>query len=316
MSDVPSPAEGGTRRRRSPDRTRRPRKDESTSAAKEQSLPATEPAAVPVRAVEPAPAQGERVPVTQQPLPWHQRVSAVVPVLALLFSLGTFALSAYWSSNQNDRAEERLAQEEVQASRDELRSLLQRLYEIGGASQGGSTNEYVTAELMLLSQQAFEIANRIPDHVSTVEYVSVGQFLALNGSYADARVAYERALERVTSASDYVVASRALGGLLLVTGDIEAGRRYYQQALDVASVFPDEVDSYLTFQHGQTEASWAQAELARGQCAEAERHLAEAGRYAEELNQPATESGYRVLQNQVRGLRQLMDECEPATPAS
>ena len=271
---------------------------------------------------EEAPVAGQIVParegvaIAPAALPWYQHASAIVPILALLFSLGTFGLSAYWSSNQNNRAEDRLRQEEVQASRDELRSLLQRLYEIGGSAQAGATNEYVTAELMLLSQQAFEIVNRIPDNVSTVEYVSVGQFLALNGSFADARVAYERAMEKATSANDYVVASRALGGLFLVTGDIEAGRHFYQQALDVGNVFPDEVDLYLTFQHGQTEAQWASAELARGQCAEAERHLGEAARFAEELNQPATESGYRVLQNQVRSLRQLMDECEPAIPAA
>jgi tetratricopeptide (TPR) repeat protein len=308
VSQASGQADAGTRRRR-----RAPARQSPPDAAPAQSVANNEAPGLPLTEAEQVPVPEVAVPIAPATLPWYQRASAVVPMLALLFSLLTFGLSAYWSSNQNDRAEDRLRQEEVQASREELRSLLQRLYEIGGSAQTDATNEYVTAELMLLSQQAFEIVNRIPDNVSTVEYVSVGQFLALNGSYADARVVYERALERVTSANDYVVASRALGGLLLVTGDIEAGRRYYQQALEVGNAYTDEVDLYLTFQHGQTEAAWTQAELARGQCAEAERHLAEAARYADELNQPATESGYRVLQNQVRGLRQLLDDCVPAT---
>lgn len=117
-----------------------------------------------------------QVLAAERSTPWYRSAQSLVPVLALLFSLATFALSAYWSASQNDVAEQRMRQEEIQNSQAELRSLLQRLYEIGGLQLGTDVEGvlapsagFQTAEVMLLTNQALGIADRIPGHVTTAE---------------------------------------------------------------------------------------------------------------------------------------------------
>ena len=90
----------------------------------------------------------------------------------------------------------RATQQDIHDSRTELRVFLQRLsvlpkenvelmkkYDPLTFSQ---LTGYITGETVLLANQAVEVMNRIPKHVSAVEYITVATALMANGNAAAA----------------------------------------------------------------------------------------------------------------------------------
>lgn len=197
--------------------------------------------------------------------PWYRNPSTVLSVAALLFSFGTTAVSYLRTESQD-----------IQNARTELRTLLQRLaalpregvetakkYETDPAT-ATSLGGFIGQENTILARQAAEIANRIPArYVSATEYYAVG--VALQNAYNvdGAKAFFTKALSVSKDFSDEVAALRTRGNLLFLSGQPEAGRKDYQDALDIFRG-PREL-SYNDYvkknTHVITQLSWAYSEL-------------------------------------------------------
>lgn len=251
--------------------------------------------------------------------PWYRNVQVLVAVFALLLFLGTTAVSAYWASAQNDAAERRLRQQEIHDAKVELRALLQRLQAIPGENVElystdadplvtRSLGVYLAAENALLTNQALAIIDRIPDQISTLEYVSVGNALGFIGNHGAAQRLYERAIEVAKDAYDHVGAHRSLAMSLMTGGDVEGGRDHFDEALTVAERYPSPVEDFAAFMDTETEMLWASTESAQNQCAAAKEHAEAARRHATALEGP----GYDAMRRQVTAVEEQVATCQPA----
>lgn len=263
---------------------------------------------------------GLQVKVTEKSVPWYRSVNSAIPVLTFIFSLTTFLISAYWSSAQNEVAEQRLVQEEQRSARLDLRTLLQQLYDLdtresevvasGNPSIGELGNIY--AEMGLLATQARDAADRAGDGVSTTEYLTVAWYLYRTGDNESAERMYRNALDVVQTATDYASAHRRYGGFLMDVGRPDEGRNQLKLALRVGDHFPDEDPFYIATLQAEVEVRWAENELAYNQCALAEEHF----RRAEELiagnNGPSTAGWRQNLAQLLDGWEERVQRCEPA----
>jgi hypothetical protein len=110
--------------------------------------------------------------------PWLQNPTVIISLLALLFSFGTTIVS-YQRSREQD----------VIASRSELRSLIQRLDQLPVQNieyykkyqdDPVSLNQFsslLNSENALVAKQAADVINRIPDSVGATEYSAVANAL-------------------------------------------------------------------------------------------------------------------------------------------
>lgn len=221
-------------------------------------------------------AQGQR--------PWYRSVETLVAVFALLLSLTTTVVSGYWARTQNDTAEQRLRQQQIQDSRRELRGLLQALSDLDRernvtlAQQvdpmvASYFDSSYAAETSLLANQAHDVITGIPDHVSSSEYAQLGLRLIAISDFPRAEPMFERAVATATNVYDFIGATRSYGLLLYKPDKPDAGRQRFEQALAVWDVFPSESAVLTRFIDYQTELGWASALLTTGHCDEAPEHM-------------------------------------------
>ena len=216
--------------------------------------------------------------------PWWRSIETLVAVFALLLSLTTTLVSGYWARSQNDIAEQRLRQQEIQDARLELRGLLQAMSELDRQRNEALAQEddpiaasyfdsSYAAETSLLSNQAHDVITGIPDHVSSSEYAQVGMRLMAISDFARAEPMFDRAIATATNVYDYTGANRTYGLLLYQLDRPDDGRRYFEQALAVWDKFPSQSVVLTRFTNFQTELNWASVLLTTGHCAEVPEHM-------------------------------------------
>ncbi len=202
--------------------------------------------------------------------PFWKTSSFWISVFALAFSVATTVWSAYKADAQ-----------ELQAARQELRGLLQRLAALPkenleasrkyasdqAAAQtiGGLINQ----ENAILARQAAEITARLPKNmVSSTEYYAVA--MALENAYElnATRRLLNLSIETAADHGDFnseISARRGLAYLDFMTGKLDDGRSGYRKAREIFAHYPD-FDQYTKVYTGfLTELNWASAEaIARG----------------------------------------------------
>jgi hypothetical protein len=207
---------------------------------------------------------------------WKKTAPIVISLLALCFSLGTTAVSAYNSH-----------QEDIRSNRRDVRAILQRLsklpienfewmQKIKGTGQGEALSGMLNQENILLSTQAAELIDRYPDSFTSTEYFAVAFSLASSNIIGKVPAMYRRAMDSATTSNDFNVAARAFAGYMYSKGQREEGKRLFEEAMRVWDKFP-EPNAYLVNSFDLvTLLYWGQAEFAAGNRAEAKAHVADA----------------------------------------
>ena len=208
--------------------------------------------------------------------PWYKKPPTLISIVALCFSLGTTAFSAY-----NSR------QEDIRSNRRDVRAILQRLsklpienYELmqknKGSGQGEALSGMLNQENILLSTQAAELIGRYPDSFTSTEYFAVAYSLASSNIMGKVPAMYRRAMDSATTSNDFNVAARAFAGYMYSKGQREEGKRLFEEAMRVWDKFP-EPNAYLVNSFDLiTLLYWGQAEFSSGHVVEAKGHIAEA----------------------------------------
>jgi hypothetical protein len=213
--------------------------------------------------------------------PWYRDGSLMLAILALLFSFGTTAVSYA-----------RLAQEDRNEARSELTGYLQRLGELPrlaaevqlthGDEASSGMSGFFNAETELTANQALSVMNRIPDSVTTTEYLTVGAAFVGAGSLSQADELYERALDVAKTPIERISALRSRGELSFFADDVASGRQLFRQARDVFAGETAESASLVALTDAYTEIRWGIAEINVRECEEGRSHVEEAERILED----------------------------------
>jgi tetratricopeptide (TPR) repeat protein len=253
-----------------------------------------------------------QVHVMKMDKPWYQDGSSIVAILALVFSLATTYLAF-------DR-ESRLDQ---QADRTELRTLIQRL----GALPRENfelLQKYVNnplyvqlsgmlnGEALILTNQAIDIMQRIPELVSASERLALAASLIQTGRTNEAQEQTRlAALDPRASALDLVVAYRNLGVHAFASGRVAQGRSHFREALNVFAARSDSTSpQFELYTNMITEMYWSQQEAIAQRCSEAGDHL---DRAEQLLNQNPGLFDPSFPQ-QIQWTRGMIEQCEQGLP--
>lgn len=259
---------------------------------------------------------GLQIAMAVQSRPWYKSASAIISIVALAFSFGTTYLS-----------HARVTAQDLQSTRQELRSLLQRLaalpkenidiqreYQDDPASWS-VIGSMINTENSLLASHAAQIARHLPENaISAAEYQAVA--FALQSSY-DLEGAAEFIDRSVATARDFnteIGALRTKANIHFLRGAAENGRDVYRQALDIFSKYPG-YDSYTVASTMiWTELSWASSEANIGQLDLANQHVQVAESIVDRL--PAS-PGTERLRAQIWQAKSLyFAGASPASPST
>ena len=238
--------------------------------------------------------------------PWYKDIPTIIASLALMFSFGTTYVS-YTRTQAQD----------IQNSRAELRSLLQRLAALPkenleltnkyaqDANNSGYLSSLILQEGTLLAQQAAEIIDRLPpDQVTAIEYYAVGDGLRNSGDNTQAIDMFLKAIDAATEMNTEVSAWREYAALLFETGQPDAGRDAFSKALTIFSKYPGYSEYVQKSTHILTEMGWAQNETTIGSLDLAMEHLVNAdalaywldpGPYTDRLKQQIEQTKRTVM---------------------
>jgi hypothetical protein len=236
-------------------------------------------------------------------VPWYRNISTVISVSALAFSFGTTFVSYH-----------RTGMQDIQASRTELRGILQRLSAIpremldaskkyaGDPSSITGISQLYNQESTMLSRQAGEIVKRLPKGVvSATEYYAIAVAFQSSYNLAAAKEFLVLATAKANNFNDEIGAIRSSAYLEFLTGQPQAGRVKYQQALNIFAKYPNYDSFTVASTHITTELFWGGSEAVTGQFQLATQHADNAERIVEGL--PAS-LGTDQLRGQIEQARQ------------
>ena len=255
-----------------------------------------------------------QIAITGQSKPWYKNVSTLLAVIALLFSFGTTCVS-----------NRRIASQDIQNTRQELRGLLQRLAALpkenvdtvkkyqGDEASAAIVSGFINQENSLLARNAAELARKLPaKSVSATEYYAVA--VALQNSYelTGAQEFLNYSLNASPDFNTEISALRMLAGMRFTQGSPEAGRVEYQKALNIFSKYPQYDPFTKISTNVWTELSWAFSEANYNLFPTASQHIDNAeGLLATLPNSPGTNK----LRAQVSEARsQISSGKPPAAP--
>lgn len=252
-----------------------------------------------------------QVQIMRSQSPWYRDATAIVAVLALLFSFGTTVVSF-----------QRTAQQDVQASEIELRALIGRLSVIPvEMTQNAKTyaddpgalaslTSILTQEQILIAKQAAQVLRNIPEErVTAAQYLLVANVLINNGIDTDGLDMIDKAIEVARDVNDFVSAARVKAFRIFQLGRVDEGRELYQRALGVFDRrgFETQDERFRDYTDLQTRVGWAQAELSVGNCAEARAQIEEARKLSPR---------FAANDTQVRRMEQVEDALETCQPGA
>jgi tetratricopeptide (TPR) repeat protein len=206
--------------------------------------------------------------------PWYKQASILIAALALLFSFGT----TYYSEQRTRKADIHNAKVELRQLIQQLTELPQRNLDLNRKYADNPTalltaSALINTQHIVLSKQAVDIVDEIPERVSSTEYFAIANALATAGSYDRTIEFYRRSLDKAQDANDWTAASRSLAQTAFTVGDLQQGRASYQESLNVFNKFPTRNPYFIWYTNTYTEILWAGAELGQRQCSHAKDHL-------------------------------------------
>ena len=225
-----------------------------------------------------------QIDVLKSNTPWYRQASTLIALFALLFSTFTAGLSL-WITHQQD-VETRT--QRVNATRAELRSLIQRLVVLDSEMQRyrlqysdnpdalaafqGAANQ----ESILLSSEAWLIMQAIPGQATAPEYYSVARALANSSRFVESVKVAEAGLSQAEDSLSRVSLLRQIGADQFTLGRLQDARNTYAQAVQIVESDDSNGQAFINQTNAFTEALWANGELIAKHCAEADRVLTRA----------------------------------------
>jgi hypothetical protein len=195
------------------------------------------------------------------PKVWYKEASTIIAALAIVFSFGTAMASYLQVDSQNRRA-----------ARGELRGIIQRLvalpkenaetlktYKDDAVVLNGLLSS-INQEYVLLSGQAVELANRIPNDISAPEYVSIAQALINQGITTQVPIFLDTGLKVSKDITSELALLRNYGNYLFMTGNINGGRKKYQEAMSIFGKYSVSNQYFIESSNAYTEIVWANSE--------------------------------------------------------
>lgn len=223
-----------------------------------------------------------------------------------LFAVVVAVISIFISLNLSRSRENRLLRSRLTEVLDRYTELQASVYELHREinSNPNFTLNYQGAvgtlqiQAYTLLAQAANIADRIPDQVTAVDYLTIANGFQLTTNLSLAESYYLKALEQSRSEFNRVVILRAFANALSTKGDVEGYRLRFDQALDAISRL-NRSDLEQTTDRITTYVLWSQAEAVNDQNDEAEMQILKACELAMEIEgmQRRSES-LRVIQQQ------------------
>jgi hypothetical protein len=216
--------------------------------------------------------------------PWYRDVTVLVSLSAFLFSLLTTAFSYYIANQQ-----------QVHSDRAELRSLIQRITALDGEYDqlvsGGEKSEYtgsrsdaILIELDLLTNQAYELMERIPqDFLSTIEYYSVANAFVKNLNPDRAEEMFLIAIDASETPREKALALRGYASFLITNGQPEKAREAYAGAISASQASSSIYTSAALRDRLYTHINWAYYELSLRECSIAREQVNEASELVTQL---------------------------------
>jgi tetratricopeptide (TPR) repeat protein len=249
---------------------------------------------------------GLRAALAGQTKPWYRDASTLIAMMALLFSFGTTFVSYHRTEVQD-----------IQAARQELRGILQRLSaipreEIAASKQyaGDANTIFAISQLdnqenSILVRQALEIARKLPRNmVSATEHYAIAYAQQHAYDLLGAKESIRLATERATNFNDEIAAIRSGAYLDFLTGDYPEGRARFEQALNIFAKFPD-YDPYTKISTSiSTELAWGSSEAGIGQFSLALQHTGQAQKLVDTLPQSPGSDG---LRQQIASCKQIIE---------
>lgn len=250
---------------------------------------------------------------SKKPRKWYKEASTIISMFALIFSLLTSSASYFQVDSQNKRA-----------ARGELRGLIQRLIALpkehaelqkiykNNPAVFSSLSSSISQESALLSSQAVELANRIPNDISAPEYASIAQSLIDQG-ITNQRIStlLEAGLKVTKDIDSELALLRIYGRYLFITGNINGGRQKYEEAMNVFSKHSVTDPVFTEISNFDTEMNWARSEYTKGECKQAEKLLQSASSRITKLPQ---DERAEYLQGQVKvaqdGMKKNCKSCK------
>ena len=203
--------------------------------------------------------------------PWYRDGTVFVAALALVFSLGTTAVSYVKGEQQLREAERRDLRDLTMKLGTMPRELFEFQQKYGNNQQALSAfSGLLNAEQQILAKQASEIILRIPELVSASEHLYVANALISSNLPQIADWHVRAAVDKAKDADEIVVAYRTLANLAFLRGDAEDGRRQYELAKSSLSSgrVPVMNSTYVAWSNALTDIRWAQAEALAAHCVE------------------------------------------------
>lgn len=222
-----------------------------------------------------------QIQVARSQQPWYKQIftmiSTGVAILALVVAFGTTFISVR-HTNQQD----------IQQDRSELRELAGRVGELERAKiefaqthsrdqdAVQSFNTEVDNELLSTALQAADIIERIPQYVSAAESTVIADQLA-DFDLNDRSISIlEIAVDRAKDAHSLTLALQRYAQVLFATEDFSDGRKRFEEASRAYERFPSKDQDWARYKTSLNELSWADLEIAYGNCEEAETRVSKA----------------------------------------
>ena len=220
--------------------------------------------------------------------PWYRDMSVLVSIAAVLFSLFTTALSLY-----NSR------QQEIHNNKTELRGLIQRINELNREYadlliQPDARNQIyhssaISAEIVLLADQAYELIENIPGRVSPREYSAVAEAFSLNSYPELAEDMYKKAIDAAETRMQKVDSLRNYASFLILNQRPQEVREMYAAAITANNEFDTAYPVAILRTDLWTHLSWAGYEFTQHECASGVEQLNKASEIARQLSLPAND---------------------------
>lgn len=229
--------------------------------------------------------------------PWYRQASVLIAVLALAFSI-----TATWLG------EVRAGERDEAAARVELSQLIQRLAALprenvelqaayaDDAAVLNSLGGMITTEHTVLARQAYDVIQRVDEHVTGAEYFAVAQALFQTGNYVAADALLDDGIAIETDPFSLAALWRMEGQVAFTTGEVDRARSAMANALEVFAAQPPSIAASAD---AFTETLWAEAEQVAGECDAAADHLELARRHLSGLLEAPYTAALRTYGDQI-----------------
>jgi hypothetical protein len=193
--------------------------------------------------------------------PWFHKPTLVISIAAFVISVVTTVASGY-----------RTYRQDVEARKTELRALisqfnsgqLQAVELVAKHQNDAYLNPImltVNAQNLIMARQAYALAKLMGRDASSLDLTNVAYALQTTGDEALSEEMNLMAIERATTAIEYLGPTRQLAQLKMQARETAVAKIYWEKALNVFDLYPTPNQQYVHFQHAQTHLYWANSSL-------------------------------------------------------